>query len=86
MGNDTRNAIEAWQVYDTWLTDPRVRFSQEDPAFDLKWRNAGPMISGGANAWTDAYISAFAAHIGATVVTFDRKFPLLENTAIKTLF
>jgi len=85
MENDTCTALEAWSLYDRWRTDARVEFRAEDAHFGAAWRRIGHLIAELPNAWTDAYLSAFAATIDATVVTFDLRFPLLEGTRIETL-
>ncbi len=35
-------------------------------------------------AWTDAYLAAFAAHVGATIFTLDRAFSVLGKAALKS--
>ncbi len=34
--------------------------------------------------WTDAYLAAFAAHVGATIFTLDRAFSVLGKAALKS--
>lgn len=85
MGGDALSAAEAWRVYDEWRTDDRVVFLPERVDFRELWRRLGGQISGGPNAWTDAYPAAFAVHSTATVVTLDRNFPPLGKAEIKLL-
>jgi len=85
MQNDTCTPVEAWKIYERWRNDSRVDFYAEDARFGDLWRRVPPLIDQGPNAWTDAYISTFAAHINATVITFDARFPTLEKTSVQKL-
>jgi uncharacterized protein len=85
MGKDVLSPVEAWRVYDEWRSDDRVIFLPEHTEFSEQWRRLGGQIPGGSNVWTDAYLAAFAIHANATVVTLDRKFPILGSAAIKLL-
>ena len=84
MGKDVVSPAEAWRVYDAWRSDDRVIFLPERAEFS-EWRQLGKQISGGPNAWTDAYLAAFALHAKATIVTLDGKFLPLGQVAIKAL-
>jgi hypothetical protein len=85
MGKDVLSPAEAWHVYDTWRTDDRVVFLSERAGFTEHWRRLGSRITGGANAWTDAYLAVFAAHTDATMVTLDRTFSPLGEVTVKSL-
>jgi toxin-antitoxin system PIN domain toxin len=85
MGKDVLSPTEAWRVYDEWRTDDRVIFLPERAEFSESWRKLGEKIAGGPNAWTDAYLAAFAVHANATIVTLDRKFLPLGQAAIQSL-
>jgi predicted nucleic acid-binding protein len=85
MAEDVLSASEAWDVYDGWRADGRVIFLSELTDFSVHWSRMGREIHGGPNAWTDAYLGAFAMHVDATVVTFDRRFPAPSGRAITTL-
>lgn len=85
MGSDVLSPAQAWHVYDEWRTDDRVVFLHERADFSEQWRLFGEQIAGGPNVWTDAYLSAFALHSNATVVTLDRKFIPLGKLSIKAL-
>jgi hypothetical protein len=75
MEEDVLDAPAAWAVYDTWRGDGRVAFMPEPAGLSARWRQASSRIARSPNAWTDAYLAAFAEEVQATVVTFDRKFP-----------
>lgn len=85
MGEDVLSPTEAWRVYDELRMDSRVVFLSEGAGFAEPWRKLGQRIAGGPNAWTDAYLAAFAAHAKATAVTLDRKFVSYGAAAVKCL-
>ncbi|MDT7817595.1 MAG: uncharacterized protein QOJ51_4979 [Acidobacteriaceae bacterium] len=85
MGNDVLSATQAWRIYDEWRADGRVIFLSERTNFSEQWRQLGNQISGGPNAWTDAYLAAFAGDCNATVITLDRTFRSHGKAAITTL-
>lgn len=85
MGEDVLSPVDAWSVYDEWRADDRVIFLPERKDFSEQWRQSAAQISVGPNAWTDAYLAAFASHANATIVTLDRKFPPLGKVAIEFL-
>jgi hypothetical protein len=85
MGDNVLKPVQAWHIYDTLRGDPRVTFSAEQSGFSSQWRATGNLISGGPNAWTDAYLAAFALDRNMTVATFDRRFKPLNNCLVHTL-
>ena len=85
MGNDVLSPSQAWRIYDKWRTDGRVIFLSEPAGFSGAWRQLGDQVSGGPNAWTDAYLAAFAGESNATVVTLDRTFRSLGKATITPL-
>lgn len=85
MGSSTLTPSQAWDIYDALRADPRVIFAPESSAFSGHWRETGNLISGGPNAWTDAYLAAFASCEQMTVATFDRRFKAINQCSILTL-
>lgn len=85
MGSDVLSPTQAWRIYDEWRRDGRVIFLSEGTGFSEQWRQLGNQISGGPNAWTDAYLAAFAGDCKATVITLDRTFRSLGKVAITAL-
>lgn len=73
---------EAWQTYDTILSDPRVTFRDEEPdGLDRWWRQYSQRNSASPKLWMDAYLAAFARAEGCTMVTTDaafKQFPGLD--------
>jgi len=85
MGQDVLTPRRAWRVYDQWRMDPRVDFLVEPSGFGERWRELGEKIVGGPNAWTDAYLAAFALATDATIVTLDRKLSTLGAAKVQYL-
>jgi toxin-antitoxin system PIN domain toxin len=61
----------AWNVLDAVCRDDRIFLSAEPPGLEAMFRESTRRRQGGVNFWTDAYLSAFAAAAGFTLVTFD---------------
>lgn len=78
MGEQTLILREAWEVYERWLSDPRVEFYQEPRGLDSAFREAmAPFASQAASKWVgDCYLLAYAKESDAMLVTFDQR--LLE--------
>lgn len=85
MGEDALSPRQAWDTYDTARLDSRISFRQEEAGFSEFWREIGEEISGGPNAWTDAYLAAFASHADLTIITFDRRFRPLGQCKVHYL-
>lgn len=85
MGTDVLSPVQAWRVYAEWRFDDRVIFLPEGGGFSEQWRVLGAHISGGPNAWTDAYLAAFAVDANATIITLDRKFLPLGAAVVRHL-
>ena len=74
MGDQLLTLKEAWQVYDSWIADPRVEFYLEPRGVDASFRKmTRPFASlPSSKVIGDCWLLAFAADIQATLVTFDR--------------
>jgi toxin-antitoxin system PIN domain toxin len=79
MGADTVVPSEAWRVYKTLSSDPRVHFSPEPPGLDQAWQALTRNATVGQSRWTDTYLQAFAQLRELSVVAFDRGFQRLGN-------
>lgn len=79
MGEQTLTLRQAWEVYDRWLSDPRVEYYPEPRGLDAAFRDAtAPFAAAHASKWVgDCYLLAYARQSGAALVTFDRS--LLET-------
>jgi toxin-antitoxin system PIN domain toxin len=78
MGEQTLTLKKAWDVYDRWLSDPRVEYYPESRGLDAAFREAtAPFAAKPASKWVgDCYLLACSKQSGAALVTFDRS--LLE--------
>ena len=65
---------QAWRIFETLQSDARVRFFPEWPALDALLKSYSNVNQAATNLWGDAYVAAYAAVNGATVVTFDKGF------------
>jgi toxin-antitoxin system PIN domain toxin len=65
---------EAWKVYETLQADARVCFFSEWPAIEALLKGYSDINQAATNVWGDAYLAAYAAVNGATLVTFDKGF------------
>lgn len=74
MGDEVMNQAQAWAVYDAWHADDRVRFLEEPPDLEHRFRARTRLKHAAPKAWADAYLAAFAEASQVTLVTFDRAF------------
>jgi uncharacterized protein len=74
MGGRPLTNEEAWQVYDAFLSDSRVRLFPDLPALEDRFRSCSSLRHASPKVWVDAYLAAHAAANDATLVTFDRAF------------
>jgi toxin-antitoxin system PIN domain toxin len=65
---------EAWRLYDSLLTDPRILFKEEPDNVETIWRNHTQSRFFSPKVWNDAYLAAFAEAAGIQLVTFDQGF------------
>jgi toxin-antitoxin system PIN domain toxin len=63
---------EAWEVYDGFLADSRVRVFPELPAIEDLFRTLSAVRQASPKLWADAYLAAHAWSSGAVLVTFDQ--------------
>jgi uncharacterized protein len=74
MGDYAHTVQSGWNVYDRWLSDPRIELHPEPRGVDTAFRQAtSSFASKPASKWIgDCYLLAFAKESGATLVTFDQ--------------
>src|SRR5258708_269723 len=72
MGADVMGQSRAWQVFDKFLSDVRVRFLAEPEQMDPVFRRLTRSHRPATNAWADAYLGAIAEVSGLGVVSMDR--------------
>ena len=76
---------DAWQIYDLYLSDPRVSFAEEPVHLEIHWRTYTQSRSFSPKVWNDAYLAAFAFAGGLELVTFDKGFTQYQNLTSKIL-
>ena len=79
--SETVSLPRAWSLYDQLLSDERVQYAPEPPGLESVWRRYTEPYPYSHRVWSDAYLAAFAAVSGLTLVSFDRglaKFPEVE--------
>jgi hypothetical protein len=72
MNGKPLTMLEAWAVHDRLFEDERVVFLPEPAGLQEEFRARTILKSASPKVWADAYLGAFAAAAGATLVTFDR--------------
>jgi toxin-antitoxin system PIN domain toxin len=65
---------QAWKVFENLQADSRICFLPEWPALDALLKKYSDVNQAAVNRWGDAYLAAYAAVNGATLVTFDKGF------------
>jgi hypothetical protein len=86
MGEKVLTRHNAWLTFDALLSlNPGFTFAKEPPGLDAVWRVTFAPGADGPNAWTDAYLAAFAESTGFTLVTFDNGFSKFKGLPIKIL-
>jgi toxin-antitoxin system PIN domain toxin len=84
MGANILTPARAWRAFDDLLRNTRIFFAEE-PSDLGEWRTIMHRPEAGLNAWTDAYLAAFAIGSRFTLVSFDRGFPRHRRLAIHLL-
>ncbi|SRR5579883_1678571 len=62
----------AWRAYDRLRDDDRVTFLEEPAEIEAHFRAESTWKTVSPKLWADAYLTAFARHVSARIVTFDR--------------
>ena len=85
MAGDALSPAAAWRALDAYLADTRFGMAPEPSKLEAYWRTVSKRPSGGPNFWTDAYLAAFVAETGHTLVTFDKGFRQYKNLKFQIL-
>lgn len=72
MGGKPLTMVEAWRIYDRLYEDDRVEYLPEPAGAEARFREFAAERAPAPKLWADAWLLAFAAAAGGTVVTFDR--------------
>lgn len=74
-GNLPLTNRQAWQAYETLLSDDRIMFRGEEPAgLDVRWKQFAARGTASPKLWMDAYLAAYALAGGHCLVTTDTAF------------
>jgi uncharacterized protein len=85
MGREAVDLKGAWEILDQVRHDKNIRFARETAGIEDRWRALCAAGTLGKNAWTDAYLAAFAEVSGFTIVTFDIGFERYGNAPVKII-
>lgn len=83
MGADeVLTQVQAWGIYDEWLSDERVLFLQEPLNLDKSFRGLTQLRRAAPKDWADSYLISFAQAAGLQLVTFDKAMSHRDATAV----
>jgi hypothetical protein len=74
MGGVPLSNATAWDVFDAFSADERVRVFPDFPTLDDSFRVLSSTAQSSPKMWVDAYLAAYAIANRATLITFDRGF------------
>jgi uncharacterized protein len=73
MGDDeVLTQVQAWSIYDDWLSDERVLYLDEPLDLEESFRRLTQLRRAAPKDWADSYLIAFAQSAGIRLVTFDK--------------
>jgi len=77
---------EAWSVYEAFLSDDRITYQAvEPPDTEHRWARYARRDTASPKLWMDAYLAAFAAAGGLTMVTTDGAFAQFDELDVHLL-
>lgn len=79
MGADVLSPRSAWEAVSILEADERIVLLHEPDGLDEVLRDLVRSRKSAPNLWTDAYLAAFAAVAGLSVVSFDRDFSKFDG-------
>jgi toxin-antitoxin system PIN domain toxin len=85
MGDEVLSPPDAWETYRRLSSDFRVSFLAEPDGFADNWSRVAGKLVPGPNAWTDAYLAAFASSANLTIATFDKSFRAVNGCQVEVL-
>lgn len=74
MKGTPKSQAEAWRIYDTLRSAPRVDWVGEPKGLETEWRRLSSRASASTHRWTDDCLAAWALLLNLRVVTFDAGF------------
>lgn len=85
-GNPPLGNHEAWAAYEAFLADDRITLEAHEPAgLESRWHEFAARETPSPKLWMDAYLAAFAAASGATMVTTDAAFRQFSGLDLRVL-
>jgi toxin-antitoxin system PIN domain toxin len=85
-GNQPLTNSQAWDAYETLLSDERITFAGEEPqGIATLWRDYGARGTSSPKLWMDAYLAAFAVRAGCRMVTTDTAFRQFQGLDVLVL-
>lgn len=86
MGSSTLRPVQAWDVVDQLINDPRVVLIDQTPqAHATYWRGNVARRDPSPDLWTDAWLAALAHTSDCKMVTFDRGFRSFSKLKLRLL-
>src|SRR5262249_55191627 len=79
FGKHAVTMAQAWQQYDTYLSDAHISFAIETPGVENHCRSFTHHQSFSPKLWNDAYLAAFALAAQLEVVSFDTGFTQFQG-------
>lgn len=70
--DETLTQIQAWKVYDGWITNGGATFLEEPFGIETELRFYSERKTPSPKEWGDSYLVAFAAAASLPLVTFDK--------------
>ncbi|MEZ6128612.1 MAG: TA system VapC family ribonuclease toxin [Planctomycetaceae bacterium] len=74
LGEDALSMTDAWTAFDAFIADGRIELIGEPANVEGCWRRFTNRASRSTDAWSDAWLAAFAVSADVEFVTFDRGF------------
>lgn len=69
---ETLSQLQAWEVYDRWITNGGAVFVDEPLGIETEFRFYADCKTPSPKQWADSYLVAFAAAASLPLVTFDK--------------
>jgi toxin-antitoxin system PIN domain toxin len=72
MGDEALTQRQCWALYRQWIDDGKAGLEDEPAGLDREFVQRTQATTPSPKTWTDAFLAAFAATGGLTLVTFDQ--------------
>jgi len=85
MGSEVCTLTQAWEIYETLVSDERFDFYAEPPGLEPFLRKYTQSGRVSPKLWQDAYLAAFARAAKMHLATFDEGFRQFESLRLTLL-